>query len=68
MKSRAYAGETVRDPSVGMKLIEERSANVPVVGEMAPDFELELMGGDGRVRLSQFRGHAPVALVFGSYT
>ena len=68
MKSSAYAGEIVRDPSVGMKLIEERAANVPGVGEPAPGFELELMGGAGRVALSQFRGHAPVVLVFGSYT
>lgn len=38
------------------------------VGDMAPDFELNLRGEDQKVRLSSFRGHKPVALVFGSYT
>jgi hypothetical protein len=40
----------------------------PKVGDMAPDFELQDPAGEVRVRLSDFRGKRPVALVFGSYT
>ena len=32
-------------------------------GELAPDFELEDVNGY-RIRLSNFRGHKPVVLVF----
>jgi len=38
------------------------------VGDLAPDFELNVRGGEQKVRLSSFRGRRPVALVFGSYT
>ena len=37
-------------------------------GDVAPDFTLEPRGGGPAVTLSSFRGRAPVALVFGSYT
>jgi hypothetical protein len=40
----------------------------PKVGDLAPDFELQDPDGVTRVRLSDFRGKRPVALVFGSYT
>ncbi len=40
----------------------------PKVGDLAPDFELQDPEGNVRVRLSDFRGQRPVALVFGSYT
>lgn len=40
----------------------------PTVGDLAPDFELGDISGHSRVRLSQFRGMQPVALVFGSLT
>jgi hypothetical protein len=40
----------------------------PKVGDLAPDFELQDPDGNVRVRLSDFRGKRPVALVFGSYT
>jgi len=40
----------------------------PKVGELAPDFELQDPEGNVSVRLSDFRGKRPVALVFGSYT
>jgi len=38
------------------------------VGDLAPDFELTVRGGEQKVKLSSFRGRKPVALVFGSYT
>jgi hypothetical protein len=40
----------------------------PAVGESAPDFTLPTGDGLGKVTLSSFRGKAPVALVFGSFT
>ena len=38
------------------------------VGEPAFDFELSRLDGGGRVRLADFAGRRPVALIFGSYT
>lgn len=40
----------------------------PKVGDQAPAFELADATGEHRVRLSDFRGRAPVALIFGSFT
>ena len=37
-------------------------------GDAAPDFNLPLLGGSEKARLSSFRGKAPVVLIFGSYT
>jgi len=38
------------------------------VGDLAPDFSLPTADRKARVRLSSFRRHKPVVLVFGSYT
>jgi len=43
-------------------------AHAPKVGALAPDFELYDASGEQCVRLSDFRGQKPVALVFGSFT
>jgi peroxiredoxin len=43
-------------------------ASAPKVGDTAPDFELADVDGENPVRLSDFRGRKPVALVFGSFT
>jgi hypothetical protein len=40
----------------------------PKVGQRAPDFTRPTHDGKRRVRLSEFRGHKPVVLVFGSFT
>lgn len=40
----------------------------PRVGDPAPDFELFDSSGEHSVRLSDFRGQQPVALIFGSFT
>ena len=40
----------------------------PHVGDVPPDFSLKRMGSEERVQLSNFKGHKPVALIFGSYT
>lgn len=50
----------------------EQDKRSPQVGDMAPDFELELMDAAGnrtgeRLSLSSLRGK-PVGLIFGSYT
>jgi len=37
-------------------------------GDIAPDFRLRTMQGEETVELRQFRGHKPVALIFGSCT
>lgn len=41
---------------------------VPKKGELAPDFKLRDVEGENPVRLSQYRGKKPVALIFGSFT
>jgi len=38
------------------------------VGDVAPDFSLPAGDRKTRVRLSSFRRHRPVVLIFGSYT
>jgi hypothetical protein len=43
-------------------------ALAPKVGDLAPDFELRDAKGENPVRLSQFRGRKPAALIFGSFT
>ena len=42
--------------------------HAPRIGDKAPDFELCDTNGENQVRLSQFRGDKPVALIFGSFT
>lgn len=44
------------------------NALAPKAGDPAPDFELCHYTGRSSVRLSDFRGKKPVALIFGSYT
>ena len=43
-------------------------ALAPKAGDTAPDFELRDAKGEHPARLSDFQGHKPVALIFGSYT
>lgn len=56
----------IRNEELQWQLAADRKA--PKVGEAAPDFELQDPEGVAHVRLSDFRGKRPVALVFGSYT
>jgi len=55
----------VRDARAWQK---EYGADAPRQGAEAPGFELRDSNGENPVRLSQFRGDRPVALVFGSFT
>jgi len=40
----------------------------PKAGDLAPDFTLSDISGNGSVTLSDFRGKKPVVLMFGSFT
>ncbi len=40
----------------------------PKAGDFATDFELRDVNGENPIRLSDFQGQKPVALIFGSYT
>jgi hypothetical protein len=51
-----------------LEAVVARDEMGPQVGDYPPDFSLQRLGSDARVRLSSFRGKRPVALVFGSYT
>ncbi|MCJ7623600.1 MAG: redoxin domain-containing protein [Anaerolineaceae bacterium] len=48
--------------------MEKYNALSPKAGDPAPDFELRDVDGENPVRLSEFRGKKPVALIFGSHT
>lgn len=68
---RLYAWMGRMDPerqAEMMEFIAARETKAPAVGEDAPDFDLPLLGSSNRVRLSGYRDHLPVALIFGSYT
>jgi peroxiredoxin len=47
---------------------EQLDALAPKVGDVAPDFELRDINGENPVRLSDFQGQKPAALIFGSFT
>jgi hypothetical protein len=47
---------------------EQYDVHAPKAGDVAPDFELRDVDGQNPVRLSDFRGQKPVALLFGSFT
>ncbi|CAI8023138.1 hypothetical protein GBAR_LOCUS13553 [Geodia barretti] len=51
-----------------LEAILVRDETGPKVGELAPNFFLKRLGSEDRVALSDFQGHRPVALAFGSYT
>ena len=51
------------------RLFTRPRSKLPVVGQMAPDFDLPRSDDASKtVKLSSFRGKRPVALIFGSYT
>lgn len=51
-----------------VRLQKDLDGQAPKAGDFAPDFSLSDVTGKMSVRLSDFRGKKPVALVFGSYT
>jgi peroxiredoxin len=47
---------------------EKYDTLAPKISDPAPDFELSDVDGENLVRLSDYRGKKPVALIFGSHT
>jgi hypothetical protein len=60
--------ETIRSRREARAWQKRFELGAPRIGDMAPDFELFDIHGELPVRLSSFRGHKPVALIFGSFT
>ena len=42
--------------------------SAPEIGELAPDFTLPLLDGEGTVTRAQYPKGKPLVLIFGSYT
>ena len=61
-------GETLKTRKEATSWQKKFDSRAPRVGDIAPDFELRNVNGEYPVRLSDFRGDKPVALIFGSYT
>ena len=59
---------TIKNRNEATSWQKKHDAQAPKVGQMAPDFELEDSNGENFIRLSDFRGKKPVALIFGSFT
>ena len=59
---------TIKNRNEGTTWQKKYDANAPKVGDLAPDFELRDSDGENPVRISDFRGQKPVALIFGSFT
>ena len=60
--------ETIQNRRDARAWQKQYEIHAPKVGDMAPDFELRDATDSNPVRLSDFRGEKPVALVFGSFT
>jgi hypothetical protein len=59
---------TIQNPNEAAAWHARYNPLAPKSGDLAPDFELRDVSGAEVVRLSNFRGQKPVALVFGSFT
>jgi hypothetical protein len=72
--SRIREGMAPRDSPLTLEDVmsspDYRDLMTPAVdeGDLAPDFELPRVDGDGTALLSELCAEKPVALVFGSYT
>lgn len=60
--------QTIKTRDEAMAWHQRHDRLAPKEGDEAPDFELCEVSGENPVRLSDFRGQCPVALVFGSFT
>jgi hypothetical protein len=59
---------TFKTSQEAMDAMKSRESKAPKAGDPAPDFLLHGPDGSKAVRLSSFKGVAPVILIFGSYT
>ena len=60
--------ETIKNREQASAWQKKFDALAPKVGDTAPDFQLLDVHGENPVRLSEYQGIKPVALVFGSFT
>ncbi len=60
--------DTIRNFRESIKWQRRYDREAPKRGDLASEFELWDVAGENRVRLSDFRGKKPVALIFGSFT
>lgn len=60
--------KTLESRQVATAWQKKHDIHAPRVGDEAPDFELFDIQGEQSVRLSDFQGKNPVALIFGSFT
>lgn len=47
---------------------KKHDPSAPKLGDVAPAFKLRDVNGENPIRLSDYRGKRPVALIFGSFT
>ncbi|NOQ40414.1 MAG: redoxin domain-containing protein [Anaerolineales bacterium] len=60
--------ETIQNRQQATAWQKRHNKLAPRVGDPAPDFTLSDIRGENTIRLSDFRGKKPVALIFGSFT
>ena len=60
--------DTIRNWRDSIRWHRRYDREAPKRGELASEFELWDVSGETLVRLSDFRGNIPVALIFGSFT
>ena len=60
--------DTISSMRDGLEWHRRYGRRAPERGEIATDFELRDVSGGNPIRLSDFRGKKPVALIFGSFT
>ena len=60
--------DTIKNRQEATTWQRKYDSGAPRLGDSAPDFELRDIQGEDPIRLSSFRGHKPVALIFGSFT
>ena len=60
--------DTIKNRSQATAWQKKYDKLAPKLGDLAPDFELYDSHGQNPVRLSDFRGVKPIALIFGSFT
>ncbi len=60
--------ETIQNRQQATAWQKRQNKLAPRVEYPAPDFTLSDINGENTIRLSDFRGKKPVALIFGSFT
>jgi len=60
--------ETIQNRQQATAWQKRHNKLAPRVGDPAPDFTLSDIRGENSIRLSDYQGKKPVALIFGSFT